>query len=107
MFEAVEGNGPQREPQRKQRDAPAALAEKESDSNPKEAAHENPAGRMLGGAAKQVNAKKKRMIGWREEQPQPGVVRGWTVRKVNSRQKIRKKQMSSFEQATLSNQVTG
>jgi hypothetical protein len=62
---------------------------------------------MLGGAAKQVNAKKKRMIGWREEQPQPGVVRGWTVRKVNSRQKIRKKQMSSFEQATLSNQVTG
>jgi aspartokinase/homoserine dehydrogenase 1 len=39
---------------------------------------------MLGGAAKQVNAKKKRMIGWKEEQPQSGVVRGSIVRKVNS-----------------------
>ncbi len=62
MFDAVKEYGSQGEPQRKQREAPAALAEKESDSNPEEAAHEKPAGGMLGGAAKQVNAKKQN--GW-------------------------------------------
>jgi hypothetical protein len=59
MFDAVEDNSSQSEPQRQQHEAPAALAEKESDSNPEEAAHVHPAGEMLGGAAKQVNAKKQ------------------------------------------------
>jgi len=42
---------------------------------------------MLGGATKQVNAKKKRMAGWGKNTRRTGVVRGWMVRKVNSEQK--------------------
>jgi hypothetical protein len=43
---------------------------------------------MLGGAAKQVNAKKqKKTAGWKEEQSHSGVVRGWMIREVNSEQK--------------------
>jgi hypothetical protein len=57
-LEVVENNGAECKPQGEQREAPAALAEKESNSNPDEAAHVNPAGGMLGGAAQQVNAKK-------------------------------------------------
>jgi len=52
---------------------------------------------MLGGAAEQVNAEKQeKMAGWMEEQPQPGVVRGWMVRKVNSEQKKRASQKNKF-----------
>ena len=59
MFEAVEKNGSQSEPQREQHEPPAALAEKKGESNPKEAARENPAAGMLGGAAWQVNVKER------------------------------------------------
>ncbi|MCU1317789.1 MAG: hypothetical protein JWN63_3111 [Candidatus Acidoferrum typicum] len=35
-----------------------------------------------------IHAKKQQSTtGWREEQPREGVVRGWMVRKVNSKQK--------------------
>jgi hypothetical protein len=69
-----------------QREAPAALAEKESDSNPEEAAHENPAGGMLGGAATQVNAKKQN--DWLEGRTTMGQSRArFEARKVNSKQK--------------------
>jgi hypothetical protein len=54
---------------------------------------------MLGGAAKQVNAKKqKRMAGWREEQRQSVVVRAWRLRKVNSEQKKTEAKSTSFDQ---------
>ena len=39
---------------------------------------------------------RNKMAGWREEQPQPGVVRGWMVRKVNSEQKKRASQKNKF-----------
>src|SRR5580704_11203655 len=48
MLEAIENDGTERKPQREQSKSPAALAEKESDSNPDEAAHVSPAGGMLG-----------------------------------------------------------
>jgi hypothetical protein len=41
MFEVMEKDGAHGEPHRQQCEAPAALAEEESDSNPNEAAHEN------------------------------------------------------------------
>jgi hypothetical protein len=48
-------------------------------------------------AKKQINAKKqKRTAGWREEQPQSGVVRGWMVRRVNSEQKNREEANVKF-----------
>ncbi|HEY6267917.1 MAG TPA: hypothetical protein VIX11_06450 [Candidatus Acidoferrum sp.] len=62
MLEAVENNGAECKPQREQPEAPAALAEKESNSNPDETTHVNPAGGMLGGAAQQVNAKKAKRV---------------------------------------------
>jgi len=62
----------------------------------------NPAGGMLGGAAMQVNAKNlKRLTGWKEEQPHSGVVRGWTVRKVNSKQKNREEANVKFSNKQL------
>src|ERR1700693_3281483 len=45
------------------------------------------------------------MAGWREEQHQSGVVRGWMVRKVNSKQKNQEEANIKFRQATRSNQV--
>jgi hypothetical protein len=56
---------------------------------------------MLGGAAKQVNAKKKKDDRWKEEQPHSGVVRGWTVRKVNSNQKNREEANVKFSNKQL------
>jgi len=65
-------------------------------------------GGMSSSQEKQVNAKKqKRMAGWREEQHPSGVVRGWMVRKVNSKQKNQEEANIKFRQATRSNQVTG
>jgi hypothetical protein len=57
MVPMIKRYGSQQKPQRQQRETPAALAEKKRKSDPEESTHENPAGGMLGGAAKQVNAK--------------------------------------------------